>query len=76
MVRFGLRYALSGSKGLRELGNVTLQRIEIAAFAVERFGTTFGLISCPPEGDFLRMVSRGSPGRYWLSHEPWRRRRA
>jgi len=29
---------------LKELGAVTYDRIEVAPFAVERFGTTFGLL--------------------------------
>jgi len=32
---------------LRELGNVSFERIEVAPFSVERFGTTFGLIARP-----------------------------
>jgi hypothetical protein len=38
-------------KRLRELGDVRSERIEIAPFAVERFGTAFGLVPCPPEDD-------------------------
>jgi hypothetical protein len=55
---FGLRDALDDLKRrevhdrwLHELGEVTFDRIEVAPFAIERFGTTFGLVLRGPEED-------------------------
>ncbi len=36
---------------LRELGDVTFERIEVKPFAVDRFGTTFGLVPREPEDE-------------------------
>ncbi|GAB3841123.1 hypothetical protein ACFPIJ_44290 [Dactylosporangium cerinum] len=52
---------------LRELGDVTFTRIEIAPFAVERFGTTFGLIPRPPEEATTGGTSRSNPATTWAS---------
>ena len=54
---------------LQELGNVTFERIEIAPFAVERFGTTFGLIPDWDEEDSLSVILQ--PGNYMAFYEPW-----
>jgi hypothetical protein len=56
---------------LRELGDVRFERIEIAPFAVERFGTTFGLIPRPPEDDDGGWWVEVEPGNYMAFHEPW-----
>lgn len=53
------------------LGPVTLQRIEVAPFEVERFGTKFGLIGrdCDdPEGV---LAVEAQPGNYMAFFEPW-----
>jgi hypothetical protein len=54
---------------LQELGNVTFERIEVAPFAVERFGTTFGLILDRDEEDVLSVILM--PGDYMAFYEPW-----
>jgi hypothetical protein len=56
---------------LRELGNVTFQRIQIAPFAVERFGTIFGLILRPSEQEAGGWWVEVEPGNYMAFHEPW-----
>ena len=56
---------------LRELGDVTFTRIEIAPFTVERFGTTFGLIPSPPEDDDEGWYVTLEPGDYMAFTEPW-----
>ncbi|WP_309114289.1 hypothetical protein [Saccharothrix sp.] len=54
---------------LRELGEVAFGRIEVAPFAVERFGTTFGLLARPGEdGDWWVELH---PGNYMAFSEPW-----
>jgi hypothetical protein len=57
---------------LRELGEITFTRIEVAPFAVERFGTTFGLIPRPDdeEEDAAWWVEL-HPGNYMAFTEPW-----
>ncbi|MEU3456907.1 hypothetical protein ABZ671_25400 [Micromonospora sp. NPDC006766] len=50
---------------------MTFGRIEVAPFAVERFGTTFGLIPQPPEdGDDFWWVEL-HPGNYMAFTAPW-----
>jgi len=56
---------------LRELGDVTFTRIEIEPFAVERFGTTIGLIPRAPEDDDDRWWVTIEPGDYMAFTEPW-----
>ncbi|MEV4517400.1 hypothetical protein AB0K00_51655 [Dactylosporangium sp. NPDC049525] len=56
---------------LRELGEVTFTRIEVAPFAVDRFGTTFGLILNPPEDDDDGWYVTVEPGDYMAFTEPW-----
>lgn len=56
---------------LRELGEVTLQRIEVAPFAVERFGTQFGLIVREPEDEDDVWAVEVQPGNYMAFFEPW-----
>jgi hypothetical protein len=48
-----------------------LQRIEIAPFTMDRFGTTFGLIPRPPEDDDNGWWVDVEPGNYMAFHEPW-----
>jgi hypothetical protein len=56
---------------LQELGDVTLGRIEVSPFAVERFGITFGLIARPSDdGDNPWWVEL-CPGNYMAFTEPW-----
>jgi hypothetical protein len=56
---------------LRELGDVRFERIEIAPFTVDRFGTTFGLIPRPPEDDEGGWWVEVEPGNYMAFHKPW-----
>lgn len=56
---------------LRELGDVTFTRIEVEPFAVERFGTTFGLIPRAPHDDDDRWWVTIEPGDYMAFTEPW-----
>jgi len=55
---------------LKDLGKVTFDRIEIEPFAVERFGTTFGLIVHEPDEDGTWWVT-AEPGDYMAFSEPW-----
>ena len=56
---------------LRELGQVTFGRIEVEPFAIERFGTTFGLVPLEPETDDEDWVVVLLPGDYMAFIEPW-----
>ena len=56
---------------LRELGGVTYDRIEVAPFAVERFGTTFGLVPREPEENDDPWAVEMQPGNYMAFFEPW-----
>jgi hypothetical protein len=56
---------------LRELGAVTLQRIEVKPFEIERFGTTFGLVPRLSEGDEDDWWVELRPGNYMAFQEPW-----
>lgn len=56
---------------LQELGEVTFTRIEVEPFAVERFGTTFGLIARPGEGESAPWWVELHPGNYMAFTEPW-----
>jgi hypothetical protein len=56
---------------LRELGGVTFDRIEVAPFAVERFGTTFGLVLRAPEDAEDVWAVEMQPGNYMAFFEPW-----
>ncbi|MCC6939068.1 MAG: hypothetical protein IT226_12680, partial [Flavobacteriales bacterium] len=58
-------------KRLKELGPVTFERIEVAPFAVERFGTTFGLVLRPPEDEIEVWAVEVQPGNYMAFFEPW-----
>ncbi|MFC7482819.1 hypothetical protein ACFQX7_26415 [Luedemannella flava] len=56
---------------LRELGDVTFDRIEVALFAIERFGVEFGLIPRPPEDEDDGWWVILLPGDYMAFSEPW-----
>jgi hypothetical protein len=56
---------------LHELGEVTFERIEIAPFAVDRFGTKFGLIPLEPEEGEDFWYVNVEPGDYMAFSEPW-----
>lgn len=61
----------SYERRLHELGEVTLERIVVAPFAVERFGTTFGLVLRVPDDDGDRWAVEAQPGNYMAFFEPW-----
>lgn len=56
---------------LQELGNVTFERIEVAPFAVERLGVTFGLVLRKPEDEDDPWAVEVQPGNYMAFFEPW-----
>ena len=56
---------------LAELGEVEYGGIEVQPFAVERFGTTFGLVPRPPEMDGEDWAVEMQPGNYMAFYEPW-----
>lgn len=58
---------------LKELGQVTFERIEVKTFAVERFGTTFGLVPREPEDEGDVWAVEMQPGNYMAFFEPWDR---
>ena len=56
---------------LRDLGAVTFDRIQVRPFAVNRFGTTFGLLVSEPEDDDESWWVELHPGNYMAFSEPW-----
>jgi len=56
---------------LSELGDVTFTRIEVEPFAIDRFGTTFGLLTRAPEEDDDQWWVEVQPGNYMAFTEPW-----
>ncbi len=56
---------------LAELGDVTFERIEVQPFALERFGTTFGLVVRVPEDDEDVWAVEAQPGNYMAFFEPF-----
>lgn len=56
---------------LRELGSLSFERIEIAPFAVDRFGSTFGLILREPEEDGDTWAVELLPGNFMAFFPPW-----
>lgn len=56
---------------LDELGDVDFERIEVKPFAVERFGTQFGLIARVPEDEEDVWAVEMQPGNYMAFFEPW-----
>ncbi len=74
----GIRAALNRDQARRlleetmeELGPVEYGRIQVQPFAIERFGTTFGLIPRPPEDKGDSWWVELQPGNYMAFHEPW-----
>ncbi|WP_326559097.1 hypothetical protein [Micromonospora sp. NBC_01796] len=56
---------------LKGLGEVTFTRIEVEPFAINRFGTTFGLIPREPEEDDDAWWVTLEPGDYMAFTDPW-----
>jgi len=56
---------------LEELGAVSFERIEIAPFSVEKFGTRFGLIPREPEDEEDEWAVELQPGNCMAFFEPW-----
>ena len=56
---------------LRELGPVELCRIEVSPFAVQRFGTKFGLVLREPDDAEDVYAVEVQPGNYMAFFEPW-----
>jgi hypothetical protein len=56
---------------LASLGDITFDRIAVAPFAVERFGTQFGLIPREPEDEDDEWAVEAQPGDYMAFFEPW-----
>jgi hypothetical protein len=54
-----------------ELGPFDYGRIVVQPFAVERFGTMFGLVPRAPEGEDDGWWVELQPGNYMAFHEPW-----
>mgnify|MGYP001295596833 FL=1 len=58
-------------KLLSEIGPVKYQRIKVAPFSVEKFGTTFGLVPRTHEDDEDEWAIEAQPGNYMAFFEPW-----
>ncbi len=56
---------------LQELGQLKFGRIEIAPFAIQRFGTTFGLVLRDPEEAGDSWAVEIQPGNYMAFFAPW-----
>jgi len=56
---------------IADLGDVTHARIEVAPFAVDRFGLTFGFIYRAPKDDEDVAAVEVLPGNYMAFFEPW-----
>ncbi len=54
-----------------DLGPVDYGRIVVQPFAIERFGTIFGLVPRAPEGEDNGWWVELQPGNYMAFHEPW-----
>ncbi|WP_424684234.1 hypothetical protein [Frateuria sp. YIM B11624] len=50
---------------------VKYQRIEVAPFSVEKFGTTFGLVPRTPNDEEDEWAIEAQPGNYMAFFEPW-----
>jgi len=59
------------SQWLLDLGGITLERIEVKPFAIERFGITFGLVPREPEDEDGSWTVEAQPGNYMAFFEPW-----
>jgi hypothetical protein len=56
---------------LESLGEISYERIEVAPFALERFGITFGLVLREPEDEEDIWAVEMQPGNYMAFFEPW-----
>lgn len=56
---------------LGELDGPSFERIEIAPFSIDRFGTTFGLILCEPEDEGDSWSAELQPGNFMAFIPPW-----
>ncbi len=56
---------------LQSLGKVSLERIVVAPIALEKFGTTFGLVVRQPEHEDDPWAVEVQPGNYMAFFEPW-----
>jgi hypothetical protein len=56
---------------MSELGPLIYGRIEVQPVAIERFGTTFGLVPRAPEDERDSWWVELQPGNYMAFHEPW-----
>jgi hypothetical protein len=56
---------------LRGLGPITIERIQIAPFSLERFGLQFGLVLRHPEDEDDTWAVEAQPGNYMAFFEPW-----
>lgn len=59
------------AKRLEELGEVSFERITISPFTVERFGSTFGLVTSAPEDGDDSWTVEVQPGNYMAFYPPW-----
>jgi hypothetical protein len=59
------------AKRLEDLQPFSIERIEVAPFSVERFGTTFGLVVREPEDDYGPWAVEVQPGSYMAFFAPW-----
>ncbi len=58
-------------KLLSEIEPVKYQRISVAPFSVDKFGTTFGLVLRTPEDEEDEWAVEAQPGNYMAFFEPW-----
>lgn len=56
---------------LRGLGGIELGRIEVRPFAIEKFGSVFGLVPLEPEDPDDPWVVEAQPGNFMSFYEPW-----
>ncbi|AWH28279.1 hypothetical protein [Stenotrophomonas sp. YAU14A_MKIMI4_1] len=56
---------------LHALGAIEHRRVQVAPFAVEQFGTTFGLVARAPEDEDDLWAVEMQPGNYMAFFEPW-----
>jgi hypothetical protein len=56
---------------LQELGTMNFGRIEVAPFAIQRFGTTFGLVLREPTEAGDSWAVEVQPGNFMAFFAPW-----
>lgn len=56
---------------LSEIGPIHYCRINVQPFAIERYGTVFGLVPRPLEDGDDGWLVEVQPGNYMAFHEPW-----